>query len=420
MATRRWRGDAVPVADVWTITPGGTIGTETFTMTINGKDVTYTAQSGDTVALVVAGLVAAWNNSTIPEFAEATAVNSTTHATITMDAAGVPMVVTCTASGSATLTPSNTTAATGPNFFSNADNWTGGAVPVDGDTVVFDSGGVSCKYGISQSALTPAAFTVTMGFTGEIGLPESNVSVGGTYREYRTKFLTWCDSGDATNTSVRIGDGVGSGSGRLRLSFNTGRVTGMILNSGQRTDEGEPAITIQGSNANSEWNVLRGDVGFAFYAGESTQMATLRVGYIDNPIGDARVECGADLATLTLVELSGGETALRSAVTTLSMWAGICSQYAGAVATLSIDGGTYYPKGTSTVTTLNLGSGGNFDRRQDARDMTITNTNFYEGFEYHDPNDTITNTNGIDFIRTTPAGGVFDVAPNKTWTASTI
>ena len=40
MATVIWRGDAAPVAQVNTVTPGGTIGTETFTVTINGKDIT--------------------------------------------------------------------------------------------------------------------------------------------------------------------------------------------------------------------------------------------------------------------------------------------------------------------------------------------------------------------------------------------
>lgn len=421
MATRRWRGDAVPVYDVWTITPGGTIGTETFTMTINGKDVTYTAESGDTVALVVAGLVAAWNNSTIGEFLEATAVNSTTTATITAKVAGVPITITCTASGSATLTPSNTTAATGPHFFDNADNWTGGAVPVDGDTVVFDSGNVSCKYGLSQSALTPAAVTITMGFTGEIGLPEINRdNSAGQYREYRTKALTWCDTGDGSNTAVRIGEGLGSGSGRLRLNFNSGRVTGTVLNTGQRADDGEPSLQISGTHASNEWNILRGDVGFAFYAGETTTVATLRSGQIDNELGDVRIECGSDLGTVTLVEQSGGELTIRSAVTTFTQTGGVAHQMAGAVATLSIDGGKYFPKGTGTITTLNLGSGGIFDRRQDMRDMTITNTNLYEGFEYHDPFDSITNTNGIDFIRTTPGGGVFNVSPHKTWTASAI
>lgn len=408
------------IADIWAITPGGTIGTETFTMTINGKDVTYTAESGDTVALVVAGLVAAWNASDIPEFTEGTAVNSTTHATITANEAGVPMTITCTASGSATLTPSNTTVATGPNFFSNADNWTGGAVPVDGDTVVFDSGSVGCLYGLSQSALTPAAVTVTQGFTGAVGLPDVRQGGGGAYREYRTKALTWCDTGDATNTAVRIGEGIGSGSGRLRFNFNTGRVTGTILNSGQRELEGEPAIQICGGASTSEWNVMKGDVGLAFFAGETTAATTIRVGWIETQIGDAKLECGGDLGTVTTLELSGGETVIRSAVTTINQTGGICHQLAGAVTTLNMDGGAYYPKGTGTITTLNLGSGANFDRRQDMRDMTITNANFYEGFEFHDPFDTIAVTNGFDFIRTTPNGGVFDVAPNKTWTATAI
>jgi len=421
MATRRWRGDAVAIAQVDTLTPGGTIGTATFTMTINGKDVTYTATSGEAVAMVVAGLVAAWNASEIPEFAEITAVNSTTHVTLTHDTKGVPFTVTSSASGSATLVQATTTSATGPNHFDNADNWTGGAVPVDSDAVVFDSGNVSCKYGISQAALTPASLTITQGYTGEIGLPEVNVTnVVGHYREYRTKALTICASGDSINTAVRIGEGDGVGSGRLRLNFNTGQITATIINSGQRALEGEPAIQIQGTHASNEFNVMRGDVGFGFFAGETTTIATLRVGWINNQIGDARVETGSDVGTITTLEQSGGELTRRSATTTFDMTGGICHYIAGNITTMSLDSGQVFYLGTGTITTLNLGSGADIDFRRDMRNRTVTNANFYEGFAVHDPFGTVTWTNGIDFIRTTPADGTFEVPPNLTWTPSAI
>jgi len=421
MATARWRGDAVAIAQVDTITPGGTIGTETFTCTINGKDITYTAESGDTVALVVAGLVAVWNASTIPEFAEITATDSTTTMTLTHDTKGVPFTVTSSASGSATNVQATSTSATGPHHFNDADNWTNGSVPVDGDTIVYDSGNVDCLYGLSQGGVTPAALNITRAYTGKIGLPEINgANPAAPYREYRTDSLTLCDSGDATNTTITIGEGDGTGSSRIRLDTNTGQVTGTVLSTGQRELVGVPALLIKGTHASNEWNILKGDVGGAYYASETTNIATLRVGWVNNQLGDARVELGEDHGTITTLSQSGGVLIVDGAVTTHSMTDGECTYRSGNVTTLNMDGGTVYYKGTGTITTANLGSDASLDFRRDMRGRTVTNCNLYEGCALHDPFGTVTFSNGLDLIRTSPNDVEFDLPQNKTWTATAI
>jgi hypothetical protein len=103
MANTIFRGDAKPVAQVVTITPANPEPGDVFTLTINGKSINYTAEEAS-VADVVDGLVAAWNESTIPEFAEVTAAavdsdddDESDYLTLTADTPGVPFEVTASA-----------------------------------------------------------------------------------------------------------------------------------------------------------------------------------------------------------------------------------------------------------------------------------------------------------------------------------
>ncbi|MEG7651972.1 hypothetical protein U2441_15655, partial [Listeria monocytogenes] len=59
-------------------------------------------------------------------------------------------------SGSPTLAASTTTAATGPNYWANANNWLESAVPVTGDDVVVGDG-PSILADLDQSAVTLAS-----------------------------------------------------------------------------------------------------------------------------------------------------------------------------------------------------------------------------------------------------------------------
>lgn len=93
MSKRIWRGDSEAIAQEVKVTPGNVEIGDIFTLTINGKAVTYEAAAA-TVADVTAGLVAAWNASTIPEIAEVEAVDFETHLTLTAKTAGVPFTVT--------------------------------------------------------------------------------------------------------------------------------------------------------------------------------------------------------------------------------------------------------------------------------------------------------------------------------------
>src|SRR5262245_4886201 len=109
MANRIFRGDAPPVAQVTKITPANVLIGDEFTITCNGKSITYIAQA-NTSADVVQGLIALLTASTIPELTEFVAAASSDNIFITLPATtpGVPLTVTSstkvTSAGNVTVT----------------------------------------------------------------------------------------------------------------------------------------------------------------------------------------------------------------------------------------------------------------------------------------------------------------------------
>lgn len=442
MADVRWTGNAAAVAQVTTITITGTWATsDVATVTINGKDVSVTIGTDTTTSNVATAIKEAINGDTqtgtgdhtfsptdgqeYPEFRELTATVASNVVTLTGDTAGKPFTVSTsetTASSTGEVgTPSTTTAATGPNHFDNADNWSTGSVPVDADDIWFDSGSVSCKYALNQSAVTPTSINVTMGFTGDIGLPETNTDTSGySYREYRDKYLVLGASADATNIAVNIGGGPGQGSGRIKIDNNTSQATVNVRNTGQGSETGVPAFLWKGTDSGNVYNVTKGDCGIAFFADDSATVSTLRVGYQSNQLGDSVVECGEN-TTLTTVEQSGGELTTRSNLTTATVTGGILTHNTGTLTTLTLNSATCYYLSDGTATTVNVANGGVLDFRRDMRSRTVTNCNVYRGAAYYDPSGTVTHTNNIDFVQCRTSDLVaFEHVPNITIGFSTI
>lgn len=443
MATVRWIGNALPVAQVTTITISGTWATsDTATVTINNKDITITIGTDTTTANVATAIKEAINGDTqtgtgdhtfsvsngqsIPEFREVTATVASNVVTLTADSTvGKPFTVTTsesTASSDGDVgTPSTTTAATGPHHFDNADNWSTGSVPVDADDIWFDSGSVSCLYGLGQSAVTPTSINVTMGFTGSIGLPEVNTDTSGySYREYRNTYLALGTSSDATNIAVNIGSGPGQGSGRIKIDNGSSQATVNVRNTGQSSETGVPSLLWKGTHASTVFNITKGNAGIGFFSDDSATVATLRVGYQTNQLGDSTVECGESV-TLTTVDVTGGSLATRSNVTTANVNGGTLTHIEGTMGTLNLDSGNCIYRSDGTMTTANVGSGGTLDFRQDMRARTVTNCQLNDGASYYDPNGTVTHTNDIDLYRCSISDlANFEHAPHVTIGFSTI
>lgn len=373
MATINYRGDYYTTAQVDTLTPGGTIeATDIFICTINGKSVSAVA-GGTTVASVTAAVVAAWNASTIPEFMEITATDSTTHVTLTHDTPGVPFTVTVstteTGGGGAdlqTFVQATTTTATGPTTLAAA-NCEGGALPGAGDTFYVPPGR-SILYGLT--ALSGVTLT-NLHLNGTyVGLPFWNVSGNGTYWEYRTTYLTL----GATNVYV----GSSEGSGVLRCKLNCGSVQAAVIvyDTGASADgNGFGAFQFKGTNASNTLQCKGGSTSVAKVIGESATIATLLVGYGDGSTSEPNVQCGVG-ATLTTTKVNGGYLETWSAITTMTVGGGVHEHQAGAVTTANVSGGTLYYNSTGTCTTLNYESPGVVDLSRDQRAKTFTTVNY--------------------------------------------
>jgi len=101
MATNLWRGDAAAVAQVVSLTPASPIPGDKFSVTINGKTVSYTTTAA-TTSDVVQGLSSALQASTIAEFLEISWYNnSNSYVQAAATTAGVPFTL------SASVTPAS-------------------------------------------------------------------------------------------------------------------------------------------------------------------------------------------------------------------------------------------------------------------------------------------------------------------------
>lgn len=376
MSTRRWRGDAPRTAQVNTVTVGGTAANgQIYSVTINGKTVSYTATGGDTNTTIAAALKANLAASLIPEFLEVTWTVLTTVITGTARTAGKPFTNTSSATGTGTLVTAIATANSGPNVVSAGANWEGGSVPADGDDVVFDSGSADVLYDLDQNAVTPASILVDVGYRGRIGLPELNADDSvNTYAEYREKYLRYGNSGDAQTVTVTIR----GGAGRIKLNTGTAQAVWNVNDSGQPLEADVPAVLLKGTHTSNALNVSRGNVGVATFAGESANLAAVNVGYRTNRAGDASVRLGSgvSLANAMIVQ-TGGTLEINSATSgsaTLTQYDGTLTLNAGAQTGLAVRGGQCIFNSSGTLGGATVVSGdGHLDFSQDLRAKTVTN-----------------------------------------------
>lgn len=410
MATRVWLGLARLIAQVSQVTISTYDAATTYTLRVGGVAIA-SAIGGGTVTAVAAALVAAWNGSTHPYRQGVTLSNAAGVITAT-GTPGLPFIITATVAGgagtvSAVSTP---TAASGPYHFDAADNWSGGALPVSGDLVIFADSDLPLLWALDQSALDNLTVEIKQTYTGRIGLHRGElalsadgVTVSNDATEYRTTYLR---CGMAT---LRIGehDGVADPAGSQRLKLDNTRAAAS-LTTVYRTapvggDLGLPAVRLKAANAGAVLEVrsAQGAVGVAAdEPGETSTFGTVRV---TDESQVSRVLCGDGL-TLTTWSQQGGRNRLQTAatITTVTVNGGeleIDGQ--AAVTTLNVNAGTVYleniPAAGAAVTTLNVAGGAvdgmgsttartwatvNFDRgsmRYDGAAVTVTTLNDSSG-----------------------------------------
>lgn len=413
MAIKYWQPTAAALNEVKTITVANTWATsDTATITINGNDLVLTVGAVATTAGVAAALAAAFNgdavigtetrNTTgnlIPEFFEigALAVGSTV--VLTHKTGGVPFTATVSEStaGSGTLAIADTVSAWGPSFVDCPDNWSGGSLPADNDTIVIDGTSVGIKYCRTANlatiaAITPAAIYVRAGFTGDIGLPQRNANG---YQEYRPTYLSMgdvADVGTVAQTLIYIGQGDGAGSRRIKLDTNDQKTLVTVYSTGTPAEQNVPAFLFIGTHADNEATINKGSVGFASLGNEIASgtcvLSVLRVGYTTNPTGDSDVVCGQG-CSLTTIEQAGGSLEVNAAATTITKTGGELHLRGNSVTvtTLNERGGTTYVEGTTTITTANVSNAAELNYARDMRAKVITNpVNLYgDKAKFKDP-----------------------------------
>lgn len=173
---RVWRGDAVAVAQVVTITPGTVTTGDTYSLRINGKDINIVA--GDNTAATLADdFVTEIAASRIPEWREVSATAASGVLTLTSRTAGVPFKVSALVggfeqSGAIVVTVANQPTGGTWNFDAGdygkddiAYNASGATVQTSMDSL-FGSGNTTVtKYSSGTSVIYQIDFTGT--FTGE-------------------------------------------------------------------------------------------------------------------------------------------------------------------------------------------------------------------------------------------------------------
>lgn len=437
MAITNWLGNALAVAQVTTWTFAGTWEVDDIvTITINGKTISVTTGS-TVISTLIDTIVTVLNASVIAEFAEITwSKSGTTILVGTSDTAGEPFSCTLKSSeanlgnadsqtidavATSTLTGTgspgvDTTTCTGPNFANNANNFDSG-LPADGDTVVYANSDVDVLYGLGQSAITPAAVYIDASYTGNIGLPlyHANGSNPAAYAEYRTRYLSYGNSGDATNMKVYIGRGPGSASGRINLDNGTGQATIVVYNTGTANAGEQAAFYWKGTHASNSLSVLKGKVGVAYYSGELATVVSPTISYVSQRNTDAVVIFGNSVTITTGMNIIGGQVQTQSNISTTTISGGTLIVYGIATATLiNIDGGTVNWASSGTVTATKIGSDGIFDAKQNTTGFTMTDCTINTEGTLNDPFRKGTYTNPIILNRCGLLGVTIDLGEHIT------
>lgn len=447
MATNRWLGTAANIAQVDTITIASTWATgDTVSANINGNSVTVTVGSTATTAEVASALSAAINASDkttglvgdetrnvggqqIPEFTEVTASVSGSVVTVTGNTPGKPFTMTASAvtAGSGTATRAASVAATGANHWSDAGNWSEGAVPANGDDIYID-GSVSILYGLPQGSLEPASVTVFQSFTGKIGLAERNTdNAAQTYAEYRDQYLYFDDDNGGDTATLVIGQGSGAGSSRIKIRWVESLATATIYATGTppTTDEAAVKLYLSGSTNEADVHVLTGRVSIGELPASSQSVDSLTVGLQGGSASAAQVFCGPGISLVgETLTINSGTVNVRGAngATTATVNGGVVTFEASStgMTTLNCYGGTTYIDIGSTVGTLVVGDGAAVEFRSPGG-ATVTNCTLQAGATLRDRGKLTTFTNGFDFDQCGVEDlAAFEVGDNYTLTLSAI
>jgi len=265
--------------------------------------------------------------------------------------------------------------------WSVAANWSPSGVPVNSDDVYLEDSSQSVTGGLDQSAVALGSLHIAQSFTGDIGDADNYLQIGSS----------------VVNIGHHFGPGESqaSGSGMIKLDLGTTQAAIVIFNSGQSSDSTKPTIRLKCNNASTTLEVRKGSVGVANETSETSTLADIDLGSVDNIESDAEVYIGSGV-TLTNLTKKGGQCLLRCAATTVKNYEGeLVTEGSGAITTIYSYGGLIISNSTGTITTLNISDEGevDFTKSQQARTVTTCKVDD-EGAVKFDPN-IVTFTNKV-------------------------
>lgn len=361
--------DTITVANVWAAD-------DTVSVTIDKQTLIMTCGSTiDTTAEVAAGLAEVLNLRTHDAtkitadvtvnfggweagrevFQDIVATVSGSVVSCTSATPGQPyvMAVTETTAGSGTATEATATAATGKNFFDNIDNWEGGAVPSQDDTINLDSTSASILYALNN-VITGYNFETTPDCTAEIGLPKTNVRG---YTEYRQRFFDAPNNASPTTQTAEL-----RGTGTLRIDYGTVTPTAVnvhMFNSAAETLDGAGLQIVGGKTLTLR--AFSGSMSVSNHPGETASEITSL-----NNLGDARITVGESatfINTVSSVTQQGGHIDLHA-------------DCVGGSNEIRVYGGTLVVHTTATLNFLYI-----FGGRCDMRGGSVQSPTCYAGGE---------------------------------------
>lgn len=400
MATVYWLGTADSVAQVSTVQITANDTNTTYTLTVGGQTVSTAGNAGG-ASSTATDLAAAWNAATGAYFTGVTASANSDTVTLTADTAGVPFVATSSKTGGTGTIGSVTesTASAGPNDWSTADNWSGGAVPSASDDVIIADTNTNICWGLAQGTVALSSLKVLKTYTGKIGLDYTKFATSAdgdttvsTDFEYRTTHLTI--EASTVDLGQHIGQGSPAGSGRICLDLDSGTAATVTIHSTAQnpSETGRGAVRLLANNASTDVFVRSAPGGVRIAKEKPDETTTIRKVSVSDPGTGSKVVLG-DGVTITTWTQRGGSNTIQAAatVTTVTVDGGVLDLEGDyTVTTLNANGGTvnanHIKSGGNAITTLNI-DGGTVETRGNGQSRTFATVNLTQGTLSANPSD---------------------------------
>lgn len=310
--------------------------------------------------------------------------------------------VTSDGTGPPSFTYNSVQVATSQWHWDNPANWSGLAVPVNDDVVVFRDTDNDCLYGLPDTSLQ-VPFVVYNTFVGSIGLPKVNQSNRSKpYREYRQRHVRLDDAGSGSSISHTIGYGPGNGPKLVNISQTVIGGATFTIDCNSRAEpniigEGAKVVNLAcGGSTVGTLIVRNGSVDISNQDGVTAKWSTISTVGVTKQIGSIDILSIGNAATDCTVKMVGGQIEADWATWStngLTINGGRFTLSTAGIPTATISEGELVDRGTGTITTLTLNSGGVLDVSQGSGTITITNSTFQPGCKVVNPGNRITHTN---------------------------